>query len=361
MLTLDDEAEFVFSIREMMLVHSKTVKPRMQVHRLIDALSDRIDGLLEGGYAFDEIASILQQCNVQIAADDIKDYYVIANARRVAGCETFITRHYKSEWNETIARVAKIEKGLMKSLKEGKGLRLNYQPQVDVYSGRVVGAEALVRWEFEGNQYGPTEFIPVAEQSELIVQLGEWVLHNACKEAKRWEKMGLGGADGIKIGVNLSAHQFSSALPKMVHSALCDMGLSSRLLSLEITESFLAFEESHAILQTMHESGIHFSIDDFGTGYSCLAQVKNMPLDTIKIDRSFIQNLSFEKKSISMVETIIDLAEKFNMQTLAEGVENDAQVQILKKLGCSVYQGFHFAKPLSGDEFVRFVDRGLTS
>lgn len=249
---------------------------------------------------------------------------------------------------------AMIERGLRASLSEGRGLKLHYQPQVDMLTGDVIGAEALVRWEFNGGIVYPADFIPVAESSGLIVQIGEWVLLEACREARRWHSMGLGGERGIKVGVNLSVKQFSDSLPQLVHSILWETGLPTNLLGLEITESFLVGNGSLDMLHALRDSGIHLSIDDFGIGYSCLAQLKDLPLDTIKIDRAFVQDLGKGRKA-AVVETIIDLAKKLGMATLAEGVETLAQAEALIGMGCSVCQGHLYSGPISGERFVAFA------
>lgn len=267
---------------------------------------------------------------------------------------------YTSELNSAAERKAMIERGLHRALHAG-GLMLHYQPQVDLVTGKLLGAEALMRWNDNGTMMQPFEFIPVAEESGLIVQMGEWALREACRTGQIWRQMGLGEGLGIRIGVNLSVRQFTETLPELVFSILRETGLPPELLDLEITESFLA-SDHHAldILRRLREGGVHLSVDDFGTGYSCLAYLKGLPLDTIKIDRSFVRDLgpSGSTENLAVVETIVTLANKLNMTTLAEGVECEEQAEALRALGCSVCQGYLYAKPLPEEEFMRYARGG---
>lgn len=312
-------------------------------------------GLLRGrGVRFSEIADCLRGQGLDWSAEDIQDCYCQFQDARLAACERRLSGALSSGWNASAERAAAIERGLRASLDSGNGLVLHYQPQVDMRLGTVLGAEALLRWEFDGKLASSAEFIPVAESSGLIVPIGEWVLREACREARRWRSMGLGGEPGLKVGVNLSVKQFSDGLPALVHEILCDMDLPTHLLGLEITESFLVGNDSLGMLHSLRDSGIHLSIDDFGTGYSCLAQLKDLPLDTIKIDRTFVQDIGNGRGSV-VAEAIIGLARRLGVTTLAEGVETLAQAKALMELGCSVCQGFFYSKPLTGERFVEFV------
>lgn len=265
---------------------------------------------------------------------------------------------YTQELNAAVERKTSMERGLQMAINEG-GLLLHYQPQIDLNTGKLVGAEALLRWEHEGRLVPPLDFIPVAEESGLIGPIGEWVLREACREAQRWNQMGLGGGMGIRIGVNLSVRQFNDALPALVFSILKETGLPASLLDLEITESFLVSDQkARAILKQLEDGGIHLSVDDFGTGYSCLAYLKDLPLHTIKIDRTFVRDLGDDKavNNQAIVETIITLAGKLGRTTLAEGVENEAQAEALRKLGCETCQGYMYSKPVPAAEFVQFAE-----
>lgn len=350
--------EFLEGVKEALFLvgHSHTPSNSRE-HALLDKLVDRLFLLRSKGFQFYEISLFLQQCGIDFLPETIRDYYYHAQEKRLVACEQHISDYSRLEWNAAAERTAIIERGLRQALKDESGLLLHYQPQVDLLTGEVLGAEALVRWQFNGVLVPPAEFIPVAEGSGLIAPIGEWVLREACREAKRWQSIGLGGGQGIKVGVNLSVKQFSDTLPDMIHGILCDTGLPTNLLGLEITESFLVGNDSLGMLHSLRDSGIKLSIDDFGIGYSCLSQLKDLPLDTIKIDRTFVHDLG-QGRDATVAETIIDLAHKLGVKTLAEGVETVAQSEALKELGCSVCQGFLYSKPLPGDWFVEYADRG---
>jgi EAL domain-containing protein (putative c-di-GMP-specific phosphodiesterase class I) len=317
---------FLDSAREVLLRAERNLSPvSIRERAILDRLEGPIFALLEKGFSFDEVSRIFQR---------LSD---------------------RPQHSAAAERSALLEQGLRQALRDQEGLHLHYQPQVNMRTGEVLGAEALLRWNFNGTAISPSEFIPIAEDSCLIAPIGEWVLREACREAKRWEAMGLGGTRGIKMSVNLSVKQVSDELPDLVHGLLCDAGLRTHLLGLEITESLLVGSGSVGILHQLRESGVHLSIDDFGTGYSCLAELQDLPVDTIKIDRAFVKGLGTNDHSSVMVEIIIDLAKKLGMTTLAEGVETQEQADALLKLGCTVCQGFFYSRALPGDEFVQFT------
>ncbi|MEM8519044.1 EAL domain-containing protein [Janthinobacterium sp. CAN_S7] len=347
---------FINKVKDRLLEVENTVQPAsIRTQFILDKLEERLFSMHKKGFSFLELSSFLYRCDIEISDDAIKEYFSQNHTKRLFEFEKTINNNRRSEWNGAIDRVALIENGLRQALSDQHGLILHYQPQVDMHTGEVIGAEALLRWCLSGEIIHPSEFIPIAERCGLIVPIGEWVIQEACREARKWELSGLGGKKGIKMGVNLSVKQFSDKLPNFVFSALRDTGLSTNLFGLEITESFLADNDSLSNLHLLRDYGIHLSVDDFGTGYSCLSQLKDLPLDTIKIDRSFIMGLGRESGATAIVETIIELANKLEMQTLAEGVETDHQAELLEKMGCSVFQGFLYSKALQGDEFVKFV------
>jgi len=347
---------FLKKVKERLLEVENTVEPAsIRTRVILDKLEERLLSMHNKGFSFQEISLFLLRCDIEISDDAIKEYFSQNHTKRLLEFEKTIKNSHRPEWNGSIDRVSLIENGLRQTLDDKHGLILHYQPQVDMHTGDVIGAEALLRWSLNGEVIQPGEFIPIAERCGLIDPIGEWVMREACREARKWELIGLGGKHGIKMGVNLSVKQFSDKLPNLVFSALRDTGLSKNLLGLEITESFLADNDSLSTLNMLRDYGIHLSVDDFGTGYSCLSQLKNLPLDTIKIDRSFIMGLGREGGATAIVETIIELANKLEMQTLAEGVETDDQAELLEKMGCSVFQGFLYSKALQGDEFVKFV------
>ncbi len=241
----------------------------------------------------------------------------------------------------------------------GRGeLRLHYQPKVAIASGRVVGAEALVRWEHP--QLGlllPGCFIPLAEELGLIGDIGLWVLEQACIEAAGWARAGLGE---LKIAINMARPQFvRGELVRSLRQAMFDSGLSPRQLVVELIESML-MDDVQAGLAAMHELkalGVTLSIDDFGTGYSSLSYLKTFPIDELKIDRSFVMDLPGRDADAAIVGTVIGLGPSLGMSVIAEGVETGAQLDCLRRLGCYQYQGYLFSKPLPAVQFRCLLSR----
>ena len=234
---------------------------------------------------------------------------------------------------------------------------LYFQPQLDLRSGRIVGAEALVRWQDpQRGLIPPSHFIPVAESSGLIVPLGEWVLREACRAAARWPKI---GGESIEVAINISAIQFKRGdIEETVLHALKQSGLPAQRLELELTESTL-FHQTDAALDTLsrlHGMGVRLSIDDFGTGYSSLAYLKRLAVHKLKIDQSFIHDLDRDPDDAAIVRAIIDLARGLNLVTLAEGVEREAVLDALRHMGCDQIQGYFVSLPLSAEEFSAFLE-----
>ena len=234
-----------------------------------------------------------------------------------------------------------LELELREALRLGQ-FEVFYQPQVDVKTEQVNGAEALIRWRHPlRGLVAPGEFIAVAEEVGLIVPIGEWVMRQACRDAARWR-------EDVRVGVNLSAVQFrSDHLAQMVISALAAAGLPPARLELEVTESIL-LEETEATLRTLHQLrslGVHVSLDDFGTGYSSLSYLRSFPFDKIKIDRSFVRELTASANGAAIVRAIASLGASLGMETIAEGVETKEQLDIIRAEGCTDAQGFYFSPP----------------
>ncbi|TSA40031.1 MAG: EAL domain-containing protein [Methylococcaceae bacterium] len=229
---------------------------------------------------------------------------------------------------------------------------LHYQPQIDLASGRVTGAEALIRWQSpEQGLLGPIAFISIAEEYGLINQIGRWVLIEACQQAVRWIDAGY---DGLIMAVNLSALQFQQGqIIADVNDALTLSGLMPHYLELELTESILLEHDEFLIdaIQQWRAQGIHLSIDDFGTGYSSMAYLKRLKVDKLKIDRFFVQDLEKDSENRAIVQAMLHIAEGFNLTTIAEGIETELVNQTLKEMGCKEGQGYLFAKPLSPKAF----------
>jgi len=253
---------------------------------------------------------------------------------------------FQPAMEERAQKRLKLEANLRRALENGE-LQLHYQPQIDLRSGRVVGVEALLRWHCaELGDVCPAEFIPVAEESGIIVALGRWVLASACRQAAAWRDAGL--LDTIEhVAVNLSARQTrDSGLMNDIQDILRETGLPARLLELEITEGVL-MENVHENLDLLHRfqaAGIHLSIDDFGTGYSSMSYLKRFPIDQLKIDRSFVHDVPGDGEAIATA--IIAMAHSLDLTVVAEGVETAEQLDFLRRAGCDIMQGFYFAVPM---------------
>ena len=238
---------------------------------------------------------------------------------------------------------------------ENDELHLQYQPKIDTASGRLLGMEALVRWMHpERGMISPIEFIPIAEDTGLIVAIGCWVLHEACRQNAEWQHAGL---RPLRVAVNLSARQFRSGkLLDEIDDALAASGLPVNSLELEITESMVMDDPEGVIklLGAIHERGIHLSLDDFGTGHSSLAYLKRFPIDCVKIDRAFIKDTPANTDDVAIAKTIVAMAQALSLSTVAEGVETAEQFELLKAMGCNQIQGYFFSRPLAADDFLAF-------
>jgi EAL domain-containing protein (putative c-di-GMP-specific phosphodiesterase class I) len=247
--------------------------------------------------------------------------------------------------------------GLRRAL-ERKELVLHYQPQISLTSGAVIGVEALIRWQHpELGLVPPARFIAIAEDSGLIVPIGEWVIHEACRQAMAWQQAGL---PPLLMAVNLSAVQFRRGnVEQTVTHALQASGLDASLLELELTESILIqnVEQVLAAVKRLKLLGVKLSIDDFGTGYSSLSYLKRFDIDKLKIDRSFIRDLATDPDDAAIVRAIIQMAHSLNLTVIAEGVETLDMLQRLRDFQCDEAQGYHFARPMPADEFARYLAR----
>jgi diguanylate cyclase (GGDEF)-like protein len=237
---------------------------------------------------------------------------------------------------------------------------LHYQPKIDLMSGRIIGAEALLRWtNGELGAVAPSEFIALAEETGLMLPIGRWVLHQACAQHVAWRNAGL---PPIPLAVNLSPRQFSDPdLLADIERALRCSGMPAQALELEITEGVVIGnpERALATLQAIKQLGVRLAIDDFGTGYSSLAQLKNLPVDSLKIDRSFIGGLPGDIHDVAITEAIIIMCRTLQLTVVAEGVETLQQRQFLSERGCTQMQGYQFSKPLAAAEFAALARRHL--
>jgi diguanylate cyclase (GGDEF)-like protein len=246
----------------------------------------------------------------------------------------------------------RLETFLRRSI-EKEEVFLNYQPQVEIDTGRLIGVEALVRWNHpELGLVPPIRFIPLAEDTGFINQLGKWVLYEACRQMVRWQEAGL---EVPKIAVNLSAKQFErGSMVAVVRDILAETGLEPHRLQLEVTESLIMNTgDALAFINDLHAVGVSLAIDDFGTGYSSLAYLKQMPVQTLKIDRSFIKDISTDVNDEAIAIAIIQLGKSMNLSVIAEGVETDEQAAFLLRHGCNQAQGYFYSRPVMPDDLLQ--------
>jgi len=259
---------------------------------------------------------------------------------------------YSPAINAQLKRILAIKENLRYALARNE-LSICYQPRIKIATGRIVALEALLRWQ--NPQLGfvsPTEFIPVAEETNLIISIGEWILYNACLQNKQWQQQGIAP---IRMSVNLSPTQFKQAnLIEIIDRTLQDTGLNVDYLELEITESLLVDDiaQAIAILQQLKQRGISIALDDFGTGYSSLSYLQKLPINTLKIDRSFVTNIAEDPGDAAISKAIVSLARSLQLNITAEGVENIEQLNYLRNQGCDEVQGYYFSRPLPSNRVV---------
>ena len=260
---------------------------------------------------------------------------------------------FASEMSTFFPERLMLENDLRRAIQRNE-FELHYQPKVDVNDGRVAGMEALVRWRHpQKGLVPPQDFIGLAEDTGLIIPIGAWVIQEACSQNKAWQKAGM---SRMRVAVNISGVQFRQKdLLDTIASALAESGLAPECLEIEITESVVMQNASEAIvtLEKLYAMGVHVSIDDFGTGYSSLSYLKRFPIDKLKIDRSFIRDISSDMDDAAIVRATIGLAHNLRLRVVAEGVETADQLQFLRSLGCDEYQGFYKSHPLPAAEFER--------
>lgn len=261
---------------------------------------------------------------------------------------------YFPELEKASSRNMELENGLRKAL-ELEQLSLHYQPKVNLETLDIMGVEALIRWEHPAlGMVSPFEFIPLAEETGLIIPIGKWVLQEACKQSKAWEKNGLGI---IPVAVNISVRQIKDdGFVEMIEETLQELQFEPDRLELEITESIMQdFEKSTNVLNKLKKLGVIISMDDFGTGYSSLNNLRHLPIDSIKIDKSFVDDIMEDFNQVSIVKAIIDMSQNMNFTTIAEGIETEDQLLFLKQNACQIGQGYHFSRPLPGSQLELFI------
>ncbi|MFC5513532.1 putative bifunctional diguanylate cyclase/phosphodiesterase [Massilia jejuensis] len=253
---------------------------------------------------------------------------------------------YTPEMNSKLQERVFLQQGMLDALAKNEFVLL-YQPQVHIQTGQIIGVETLIRWQHpELGLIPPLRFIPLAEETGMIVQIGEWVLRTACKQNKAWQALGM---PPIKMSVNVSPRQFKEKnWALIVSSALQESGLEAKYLELEITESLIMenVERAIAVMNELQEMGVQLSIDDFGTGYSSLSSLKHFPVARIKIDQSFIRSLPGNDEDQSIAMAVIALGHKLKLKVVAEGVETEQQRAFLYENECDEMQGYHFSKPV---------------
>lgn len=264
---------------------------------------------------------------------------------------------YSSEFTEAVAGRLAMESDLRYALPRDE-FQLYYQAQIELESRRIIGAEALIRWNNpKRGMVPPDKFIPLAEKSVLILQIGEWVMYEACRQMMRWQQ------DGHKlsrISVNVSGLQIQRGrLPELIEKVLTETGLDAEQLDIEITESVLMSNPQRVIdtLEALRKLGISLAVDDFGTGYSSLSYLKRFPINTLKIDRAFVSDLPDDVNDAAITKAVIALADSMQLDTLAEGVETQEQHDFLLREGCAYAQGYLYSKPVPAEEFIKLLEK----
>ena len=288
----------------------------------------------------------------------LKNADIALNRAKAEGRDT--VRYYSKDFDVMVQQRAQIMRDLRKAL-ENKELQIYYHPQFDLRTGQIVGAEALLRWwkpdssKAGGKFISPVEFIPVAEQSGLIVPIGEYVLREACATAKAWQERGL---PPFRMAINISGVQFHrSDIVTLVADVLEQTGLEPKWLELELTESIFIEDTQGAIdiLDQLHQQGIELAVDDFGTGYSSLNYLRQFPINRLKIDQSFVRTSILNLNDRMITRAIINIGHSLGLKVIAEGVEIKDHEDLLKEEGCDEVQGFKYSKPIPADKFWDFA------
>jgi len=327
--------------------------------KLIDALTQ---GFALAGREYHISASIgvsTYPDDARSAAELLKNADIAMYRAKEQGRNTF--EFYAAQHNVHSVERLGLESGLRRALERGE-LVLHYQPQVDLASGRVVGTEALVRWEHpKHGLLTPASFIDIAEETGLIVPIGQWVLHAACSTQRAWREAGLGR---LRMSINLSPRQFMhEGLMSDIAAIVRLSGGDPALIELEITEGMVMQDPERAVtlLRDMRQIGVHVAIDDFGTGHSSLAYLKRFPVDNLKIDRSFIADIPADRGDAAITQAIIAMAHSLGLKVIAEGVETQEQFDFLAAQGCDEYQGYFFARPMSEEQARALLEAGAAA
>ncbi|HNI09387.1 MAG TPA: EAL domain-containing protein, partial [Thiobacillaceae bacterium] len=259
---------------------------------------------------------------------------------------------FSAEMNARVVRRVTLETALRNALRREE-LKLAYQPVVDAAHRRVVGVEALLRWRGPEGEVSPLEFIPILEDLGLGHDVARWVFAHACREVREWS---FPGADALWLSINLSPQQLHRLRPAWLREALDDAGMAADRLVVEVTEEHFRHHPDAIVesLEHIRQLGAHVALDDFGAGHSSLSRLRDFPIDIVKIDRGFVHGLPHDPRDLAIVNTIITMARQLGMEFLAEGVENEGQLESLEEQGCNLIQGYLFAKPMAGPECARW-------
>jgi diguanylate cyclase (GGDEF)-like protein/PAS domain S-box-containing protein len=328
--------------------------PHAAAGRLLERFTDPFDLGAESVVVTVSIGVASTTHEVETDEELLRNASLAVNAAKAQGRRSYAV--YTPALHGAILQTMRIESELKRALDRDEFV-LHYQPIVDLVSGRAAGVEALVRWNHpERGLVGPNEFIPVAESSGLIVPIGEWVLRQACAAVSSWELRP--GGQPLRLSVNVSPRQFSDhRFLSLVHSALAESDLDASRLTLEVTESLFVDDVMGRmeLLRALRSTGVQIAIDDFGTGYSSLRALRDMPVDILKVDKSFVDHVVNSPASARLVGLILQLAEDLGMRTVAEGTEDVRQVEILQAMGCRLIQGYYFSKPLPATQLLELL------
>jgi diguanylate cyclase (GGDEF)-like protein len=300
------------------------------------------------------IGIVVYPLDGDVVDDLVRDADIAMYAAKEAGRNNyqFFTPELRAQTTERLNLIG----GLRKALGTGDQLRLVYQPKFGLAGGKMAGVEALLRWQHpEFGLVPPTRFIPLAEETDLIIPLGRWVIEQACEQAARWRD---GGLTGLPVSINVSSRQFLYGdLVQTVEAALVRSGLEPGLVELELTEGTLIedVELARRTLERLREVGVRISVDDFGTGYSSLSYLQQFPIDALKIDRSFVERITEEPDGIAIPTAIIRIGHSLRMEVIAEGVETTEQLEVLRALDCDLVQGFLLGRPSTAEQISRLA------
>ena len=324
------------------------IDPRAAAGRLVERFSDPFELGSETVVVTASVGVAIGEPGAETDEELMRNADLAVNAAKAQGKRSYAV--YTSELHGSILDGMRVETELRRALERDEFV-LFYQPIVDLESGRATGVEALIRWNHpDRGLVPPNDFIPIAESSGLIVPIGEWVLHRACYDVQTWD---LPVGEPLRLSVNVSPRQLSDArFVTVVRNALDNADLEAQRLTLEVTESLFVDDVTGRmeLLVQLRRTGVKIAIDDFGTGYSSLRSLRDMPVDILKIDKSFVDHIAISSESARLVRMILQLANDFHMYTVAEGVEDLSQVQILQTMGCRSIQGYHFSKPIPAAE-----------